>query len=101
MNRPIPCDLHLVNFRTIFSSEPTVTEAALILHRRGFDCTFGTLSNECSLTNGQVHCCDTSVIMAKKCVCVWGGRYRPAEDQSDEFCLCQLIWFLCLTGQNW
>jgi hypothetical protein len=30
-----------------------VTEAALVLHRRGFDCGFRH-SEECDLTNGQV-----------------------------------------------
>ena len=56
LTKAIPCDLHLLNFRTLFTSQPTVTEAALILHRRGFDCAFGTHSDECSLTNGQVWC---------------------------------------------
>ena len=55
-----PCDLHLVNFRTLFTSQPTVTESAVILHRRGFDCGFDTHSIECPLTNGQV-CTMTTV----------------------------------------
>lgn len=54
LRRPFPCDLHLVNFRTLFTSQPTVTESALILHRRGFDCGFDMQSVECNLTNGQV-----------------------------------------------
>ena len=55
LKRPFPCDLHLVNFRTLLTSQPTVTESALILHRRGFDCGFHLHSFKCDLTNGQVH----------------------------------------------
>ena len=57
LKKPFPCDLHLVNCRTVFKSQPTVTEAALVLHRRGFDCGFKH-SIECDLTNGQVGECD-------------------------------------------
>lgn len=54
LKKPFPCDLHLVNLKTLFTSQPTVTESALILHRRGFDCGFDAFSVECDLTNGQV-----------------------------------------------
>ena len=53
LKKPFPCDVHLVNCRTVFKSQPTVTEAALVLHRRGFDCGFRH-TEECELTNGQV-----------------------------------------------
>uniref|UniRef100_A0A673XH22 mannosyl-oligosaccharide 1,3-1,6-alpha-mannosidase n=1 Tax=Salmo trutta TaxID=8032 RepID=A0A673XH22_SALTR len=54
----LPCDVHLVNLRTIQSKEgggPS-DEAALILHRKGFDC---TLSNRntgllCATTQGKI-----------------------------------------------
>uniref|UniRef100_A0A8C7FN20 mannosyl-oligosaccharide 1,3-1,6-alpha-mannosidase n=1 Tax=Oncorhynchus kisutch TaxID=8019 RepID=A0A8C7FN20_ONCKI len=54
----LPCDVHLVNLRTIQSKEgggPS-DEAALILHRKGFDC---ALSNRntgllCATTQGKI-----------------------------------------------
>lgn len=53
LKKPFPCDLYLVNCRTVFKSQPTVSEAALVLHRRGFDCGLRH-SQECELTSGQV-----------------------------------------------
>ncbi|OXB55161.1 hypothetical protein ASZ78_003557 [Callipepla squamata] len=54
----MPCDIHLVNLRTIQSkvdTEPS-DEAALILHRKGFDCRFSNrdMGLHCSTTQGKV-----------------------------------------------
>uniref|UniRef100_A0A5F8G2K0 Alpha-mannosidase n=1 Tax=Monodelphis domestica TaxID=13616 RepID=A0A5F8G2K0_MONDO len=53
----MPCDIHLVNLRTIQAKEDSgpSDEAALILHRKGFDCRFSNRSGvPCSLTQGKV-----------------------------------------------
>ncbi|KAI1905296.1 hypothetical protein AGOR_G00014640 [Albula goreensis] len=56
---PLPCDVHLVNLRTIQSkkegSGPS-DEAALILHRRGFDCDFSNRNTGllCTTTRGKI-----------------------------------------------
>ncbi|XP_074138044.1 alpha-mannosidase 2 [Sminthopsis crassicaudata] len=53
----MPCDIHLVNLRTIQSKEDNgpSDEAALILHRKGFDCRLSNRSGLlCSLTQGKV-----------------------------------------------
>lgn len=54
----MPCDIHIVNLRTIQSkvdTEPS-DEAALILHRKGFDCRFSNrdVGLLCSTTQGKV-----------------------------------------------
>ncbi|NXY41705.1 MA2A1 mannosidase, partial [Ceuthmochares aereus] len=54
----MPCDMHVVNLRTIQSKvdiEPS-DEAALILHRKGFDCRFSNrdMGLLCSTTQGKV-----------------------------------------------
>uniref|UniRef100_A0A672TQ64 mannosyl-oligosaccharide 1,3-1,6-alpha-mannosidase n=1 Tax=Strigops habroptila TaxID=2489341 RepID=A0A672TQ64_STRHB len=54
----MPCDMHIVNLRTIQSKvdiEPS-DEAALILHRKGFDCRFSNrnMGLLCSTTQGKV-----------------------------------------------
>ncbi|MBN3283686.1 MA2A1 mannosidase, partial [Polyodon spathula] len=54
----MPCDLHVVNLRAIQSKEGVgpSDEAALILHRKGFDCSFSTKNTGllCSTTRGKV-----------------------------------------------
>uniref|UniRef100_A0A8B9QB19 mannosyl-oligosaccharide 1,3-1,6-alpha-mannosidase n=1 Tax=Apteryx owenii TaxID=8824 RepID=A0A8B9QB19_APTOW len=54
----MPCDMHIVNLRTIQSKadfEPS-DEAALILHRKGFDCRFSDrdVGLFCSTTQGKI-----------------------------------------------
>ncbi|XP_050801576.1 alpha-mannosidase 2 isoform X1 [Gopherus flavomarginatus] len=54
----MPCDMHVVNLRTIQSkadSGPS-DEAALILHRKGFDCKFSNKDTRllCSTTQGKI-----------------------------------------------
>ncbi|XP_068781160.1 alpha-mannosidase 2 isoform X1 [Struthio camelus] len=54
----MPCDMHVVNLRTIQSKadfEPS-DEAALILHRKGFDCRFSNrdVGLFCSTTQGKI-----------------------------------------------
>ncbi|XP_065517504.1 alpha-mannosidase 2 isoform X7 [Lathamus discolor] len=54
----MPCDMHMVNLRTIQSKvdiEPS-DEAALILHRKGFDCRFSNrdMGLLCSTTQGKI-----------------------------------------------
>uniref|UniRef100_A0A8C9FEC4 Uncharacterized protein n=1 Tax=Pavo cristatus TaxID=9049 RepID=A0A8C9FEC4_PAVCR len=56
----MPCDIHIVNLRTIQSkvdTEPS-DEAALILHRKGFDCRFSNrdVGLLCSTTQGKSNC---------------------------------------------
>ncbi|KAK1787956.1 hypothetical protein P4O66_016437, partial [Electrophorus voltai] len=53
-----PCDIHLVNLRTIQSQEEgggPSEQAALILHRKGFDCGFSSRNTGllCSTTRGK------------------------------------------------
>uniref|UniRef100_A0A8D1JHK8 mannosyl-oligosaccharide 1,3-1,6-alpha-mannosidase n=1 Tax=Sus scrofa TaxID=9823 RepID=A0A8D1JHK8_PIG len=54
----LPCDIHLVNLRTIQSKvdDKHSNEAALILHRRGFDCHFSNRDTGllCSITQGKI-----------------------------------------------
>ncbi|KAM4708331.1 LOW QUALITY PROTEIN: alpha-mannosidase 2 [Discoglossus pictus] len=54
----MPCDVHLVNLRTIQAKVGSLPsdEAALILHRKGFDCKFPNkdLGLLCSTTQGKI-----------------------------------------------
>uniref|UniRef100_A0A8C9WQM8 Alpha-mannosidase n=1 Tax=Scleropages formosus TaxID=113540 RepID=A0A8C9WQM8_SCLFO len=54
----LPCDVHLVNLRTIQAKEGAGPshEVALILHRRGFDCEFSNrnMGLLCSTTQGKL-----------------------------------------------
>ncbi|XP_051046840.1 alpha-mannosidase 2 [Phodopus roborovskii] len=54
----LPCDIHLVNLRTIQSKmgKGYSDEAALILHRKGFDCHFSSrgMGLYCSTTQGKM-----------------------------------------------
>ncbi|XP_041487731.1 alpha-mannosidase 2 isoform X2 [Microtus oregoni] len=54
----LPCDIHLVNLRTIQSKtgKDYSDEAALILHRKGFDCQFSSRGTglSCSTTQGKM-----------------------------------------------
>ncbi|KAH0628122.1 hypothetical protein JD844_008886 [Phrynosoma platyrhinos] len=55
---PMPCDMHIVNLRTIqLNADPGPSdEAALIVHRKGFDCRFANtdLGLLCSTTQGKL-----------------------------------------------
>uniref|UniRef100_A0A8C7T6H0 Alpha-mannosidase n=1 Tax=Oncorhynchus mykiss TaxID=8022 RepID=A0A8C7T6H0_ONCMY len=56
----LPCDIHLVNLRSIQSKEDgggPSDEAALILHRKGFDCAFSNRNTGllCATTQGKVN----------------------------------------------
>ncbi|XP_076844380.1 alpha-mannosidase 2 isoform X2 [Brachyhypopomus gauderio] len=60
LTHSFPCDIHLVNLRTIQSEEEgggPSEQAALILHRKGFDCGFSTRNTGllCSITHGKIH----------------------------------------------
>uniref|UniRef100_A0A8C9NUW4 mannosyl-oligosaccharide 1,3-1,6-alpha-mannosidase n=1 Tax=Serinus canaria TaxID=9135 RepID=A0A8C9NUW4_SERCA len=54
----MPCDMHIVNLRTIQAKVDTKPsdEAALILHRKGFDCKFSNRDTGllCSTTQGKI-----------------------------------------------
>lgn len=54
----LPCDIHLVNLRTMQSKmgKGYSDEAALILHRKGFDCQFSSrgMGLSCSTTQGKM-----------------------------------------------
>lgn len=58
LSSSLPCDIHIVNLRTI---QPKVDgqhpdEAALILHRKGFDCRFSSKDTglSCSTSKGKI-----------------------------------------------
>ncbi|XP_030624910.1 alpha-mannosidase 2 isoform X2 [Chanos chanos] len=56
----VPCDIHIVNLRTIQSKEEgggPSDQAALILHRKGFDCGFSNMNTGllCTTTRGKVN----------------------------------------------
>ncbi|KAL6463648.1 hypothetical protein MHYP_G00280390 [Metynnis hypsauchen] len=60
LSSPFPCDIHLVNLRTIQSQEKEggpSEQAALILHRKGFDCSIATKNTglQCRMTGGKIH----------------------------------------------
>ena len=63
----LPCDVHMLNLRSIFNSGHR--EAALLLHRKGFDCGFSTRPLTCRLTNGQVgnHCTHACIHTGAHC----------------------------------
>ncbi|XP_055000954.1 alpha-mannosidase 2 [Sorex araneus] len=58
LRSPLPCDIHLVNLRTIQpkGDGQHPDEAALILHRRGFDCRFSSKNTglSCSTSKGKI-----------------------------------------------
>uniref|UniRef100_A0AAR2JZ81 Alpha-mannosidase n=1 Tax=Pygocentrus nattereri TaxID=42514 RepID=A0AAR2JZ81_PYGNA len=58
LSSPFPCDIHLVNLRTIQSQVEggPSEQAALILHRKGFDCSISTKNTGllCRTTGGKV-----------------------------------------------
>ncbi|XP_030049323.1 alpha-mannosidase 2 [Microcaecilia unicolor] len=58
LTSPLPCDVHMLNLRTIQSKVDSAPsdEAALILHRRGFDCRFSNkdMGLFCSTTQGKI-----------------------------------------------
>ncbi|KAI4902521.1 hypothetical protein NFI96_013157 [Prochilodus magdalenae] len=71
LSSPFPCDIHLVNLRTIQSQEEgggPSEQAALILHRKGFDCGIATKNTGllCRTTHGKAEV---------------GGRCRPSCHQ--------------------
>ncbi|XP_026068253.1 alpha-mannosidase 2-like [Carassius auratus] len=60
LSASFPCDMHLVNLRAIQSKEEgggPSEQAALILHRKGFDCGFSNRNTAllCSTTRGKVN----------------------------------------------
>ncbi|XP_056601181.1 alpha-mannosidase 2 [Triplophysa dalaica] len=60
LSTSFPCDVHLVNLRTIQSKEEgggPSEQAALILHRKGFDCGFSNRNTGllCASTRGKIH----------------------------------------------
>uniref|UniRef100_A0A4W3KD59 mannosyl-oligosaccharide 1,3-1,6-alpha-mannosidase n=1 Tax=Callorhinchus milii TaxID=7868 RepID=A0A4W3KD59_CALMI len=54
----MPCDMHLLNLRTIGGTEEGIPsdETALIIHRKGFDCRFSNKNTGllCSTTRGKI-----------------------------------------------
>uniref|UniRef100_A0A671Q5C5 Alpha-mannosidase n=1 Tax=Sinocyclocheilus anshuiensis TaxID=1608454 RepID=A0A671Q5C5_9TELE len=60
LSASFPCDMHLVNLRAIQSKEEgggPSEQAALILHRKGFDCGFSNRNTGllCTTTRGKIH----------------------------------------------
>ncbi|XP_023243129.1 alpha-mannosidase 2x-like [Centruroides sculpturatus] len=57
---PLPCDMHLLNLRTLVNGSALPTNAtALFLHRMGFDCSYKMWGTSCSLKNGTINISDT------------------------------------------
>uniref|UniRef100_A0A8C5LRI1 Alpha-mannosidase n=1 Tax=Leptobrachium leishanense TaxID=445787 RepID=A0A8C5LRI1_9ANUR len=58
LTTPLPCDTHMMNLRTIQAQGGLIPsdEAALLLHRKGFDCKFANKDLElfCSTTQGKI-----------------------------------------------
>uniref|UniRef100_A0A4W3I259 Alpha-mannosidase n=1 Tax=Callorhinchus milii TaxID=7868 RepID=A0A4W3I259_CALMI len=57
LSASVPCDTHILNLRTLQSEVRTPgSESALILHRKGFDCSLEakTLGFNCSTTHGKL-----------------------------------------------
>ncbi|CAH1251351.1 MAN2A1 [Branchiostoma lanceolatum] len=54
--KALPCDIHFVNLRTVQAMDaPAPTqESVLLLHRKGFDCSFPANGLSCSTTGGKV-----------------------------------------------
>ncbi|XP_065885120.1 alpha-mannosidase 2-like isoform X1 [Dysidea avara] len=48
----LPCDIHMLNLRSVVTSSSK--EAAMLLHRKGFDCGFSAALLTCHLSSGQV-----------------------------------------------
>uniref|UniRef100_A0A674BCN3 Alpha-mannosidase n=1 Tax=Salmo trutta TaxID=8032 RepID=A0A674BCN3_SALTR len=93
----LPCDIHLVNLRSIQSKEDgggPSDEAALILHRKGFDCAFSNRNTGllCATTQGKVKLPHTFIInihheQSTRCALVPSLRqplqnYPPPKDQA-------------------
>ena len=55
MQEELPCDMFLLNLRSIFQPDQRTLESALILHRRGIECGFDMNPLTCDLNDGQVH----------------------------------------------
>ncbi|XP_066513858.1 alpha-mannosidase 2 [Hoplias malabaricus] len=60
LSAPFPCDIHLVNLRSIQSKEEVLgpsEQAALILHRKGFDCGIFMKNTGllCNTTRGKIN----------------------------------------------
>jgi alpha-mannosidase II len=53
---PLPCDIHLVNLRLLYQSVGASGPAfaALLLHRKGYDCHYPSPPVTCDLTEGKV-----------------------------------------------
>uniref|UniRef100_A0A8C2DMJ3 Alpha-mannosidase n=1 Tax=Cyprinus carpio TaxID=7962 RepID=A0A8C2DMJ3_CYPCA len=75
LSASFPCDMHLVNLRAIQSKEEgggPSEQAALILHRKGFDCGFSNRNTAllCTTTRGKVN---VAYISPKDCLTwLWG-----------------------------
>eukprot|EP00062_Callorhinchus_milii_P002579 gi/632938882/ref/XP_007906782.1/ PREDICTED: alpha-mannosidase 2x [Callorhinchus milii] len=58
LSASVPCDTHILNLRTLQSEVASApgSESALILHRKGFDCSLEakTLGFNCSTTHGKL-----------------------------------------------
>ncbi|NXU52428.1 MA2A2 mannosidase, partial [Turnix velox] len=58
LSAPLPCDFHILNLRTLQAEDETQpsAEAALILHRKGFDCSLEAknLGFNCTTSQGQL-----------------------------------------------
>lgn len=60
MQHEIPCDVHLVNLRTMQNRDDgkdrlvPMNTAALFLHRLGYDCSFPNKGLACHSADGQV-----------------------------------------------
>lgn len=54
LKEPFPCDITLVNLRNLMTSLMTENGTGVILHRRGFDCSFRASGLTCGLSHGEL-----------------------------------------------
>ncbi|XP_064622952.1 alpha-mannosidase 2-like [Lineus longissimus] len=54
LRSPLPCDVDIVNLKTLVDKVNDHLDVVLILHRRGFQCYFETSDINCPMTGGDV-----------------------------------------------
>ena len=58
VDKDLPCDIHVINLRTMLSSPAKLTpsdQAALVLHRQGFTAAYRPLGMTCATNGGKIN----------------------------------------------
>ena len=58
VDKDLPCDIHIVNLRTMMSSASKMTpsdQSALVLHRQGFTAAYRPIGMTCSTNGGKMN----------------------------------------------